>query len=211
MEQCTYNPVPPRAWSRVQNPCSLGFASPQIPQIFAKGNILQHRANQLPLSASQKYARVVHQQTSSRTKSYATQTMTYTNPNTRRLQRVGTTTYPFPNSIVGAPNNPAGPFVAPVRNPDGCNSTAIESFGNLVCGTRIDACGDLVAAATSNPIRCAESSASDVPGNARLCWDLRLNTWTPRNRQVMSTGANKFPTNYKGLRSAVHFTDGEMG
>jgi hypothetical protein len=204
---CYYDPRPTRVWSRVQNQCTFilpGGAPPAtLAPDIAKGNILQYRANQMPLSAKQRYARVVHQLTPSRTKAFATQTATYSNPNTRRLQRVGTTAFPFPNNIVGAPNNPAGPFVAPVENPDGCPSTQVESFGSLVCGSRVNSCGGVIFSAPGDPILCFESSVSDVPGNKRLCWDTRLSTWNPRVRRTMSTSTSKFPENYKGLRSAL--------
>ena len=232
-----YNPIPPRVWSRVQDRCTyvdssnnayyqsvfiplpaIPFTQQPIPlaeanyqnKLLYKGNILQYKGNSSQLTKKQKYTQLAKGFGPSRTKVFATQTQTYTNPNTTGLQRVNYTTYPFPNTLVGKPNNISGPFQYAVPNPNGClnpdgtPSTALQDGGSLVCGTLANPCtNDLIKANNGSAAICNPASASDVPGTSFLCWNRRVQTWFPRQRYVMPNSGTKWPEGYKGLVSAV--------
>ena len=219
-----YNPVPPRVWSRVQNQCtyiipdssynlayipltnqtvSLAQANYEAKQ-FYKGNVLQYKGNSSRLTKNQKYTQLAKGFGPNRTKVFATQTQTYTNPNTSGLLRVNYTTYPYPNQIVGAPNNPSGPFQYNVPNPFDCSNNSIQDGGNLVCGTYANPCtGEIIQTGEVSATICNPASASNVPGSAILCWNNNIQTWFPRQRYIMNNSGTKWPVNYKGLVSAV--------
>lgn len=202
----SYNPVPPRVWSRVQHPCTFNTAQnmtqtdiQELKQLY-KGNILQHKANSARLSKSQKYAQLAKCMGPSRTKVYATQSQTYTNPNTTGLLRQNYTTYTFPNQLVGAPNNPSGPFAYGMQNPDGCAGYSVQDGGTLVCGTYANPCsGAIVKQGTASTTICNPASASNVPGTAILCWKVGTQTWFPRQTYFMNNSTDKWPVNYKGF------------
>jgi hypothetical protein len=232
-----YNPIPPRVWSRVQDRCTYVDSSnnayyqsvfiplPAIPftqqpmplaeanyqnKLLYKGNILQYKGNSSQLTKKQKYTQLAKGFGPSRTKVFATQTQTYTNPNTTGLQRVNYTTFPFPNTLVGKPNNISGPFQYAVPNPNGClnpdgtPSTAVQDGGTLVCGTLANPCtGELIKANNGSAAICNPASASDVPGTSFLCWNRRVQTWFPRQRYVMNNSGTKWPEGYKGFVSAI--------
>ncbi len=225
MSGYSYNPVPPRVWSRVQNPCT--FIVPGLPaqytvyvpltgetvtqaradygdkQIY-KGNILQYKANSARLTKSQKYAQLAKCTGPNRTKVFATQSETYTNPNTTGLLRSGFQTYTYPNEIVGAPNNVSGPFQYNVSNPNNCSSNTVIDGGILVCGTYANPCsGEIYTKSDTNSTICNPSSASNVPGSSVLCWNKKVQTWFPRQRYFMNNSTDKWPVNYKGFVSAV--------
>ncbi len=105
----TYLPKPTRAWSRFQNTCpdmnnaealelqkySIYDDSTKVPNSakykmpeYKKGNILQYRANSAGLTKNQKYALMARGKWTNRTTTWATQSETVTNPNTKNLQRV---------------------------------------------------------------------------------------------------------------------------
>lgn len=219
-----YNPNPPRAWSRVQNPCTYiipnsdysqsfipltgqhvlqGEADNEMKMIY-KGNILQYKSNSAHLTKSQKYSQLARCSGPNRTKVFATQTETYTNPNTTGLLRVGYNTYPYPNQIVGAPNNISGPFSYNVSNPNDCSGNSVQDGGTLVCGTYADPCsGEIYKQGTNTSTICNESSASNVPGNEILCWNKKVQTWFPKPRYFMNNSTNKWPQGYKGFVSAL--------
>ena len=106
-----YNPNPPRVWSRVQNQCSLitdtnqnnngevvlpyaGIVVPvseyynKLAQIN-KGNILQYKANSAQLTKQQIYSQMAKGMWTNRNTTWATQSQSYTNPNTQSLKRSG--------------------------------------------------------------------------------------------------------------------------
>ena len=220
----SYNPIPARVWSRVQNPCTFivpgsTYTQAYIPltdqtvsqaqanyeeKLIYKGNILQYKGNSSRLTKSQKYTQLAKGFGPARKKAYATQSQTYTNPNTTGLQRVNYETYPYPNSIVGAPNNSSGPFQYNVRNPNGCLDNSIQDGGSLVCGTYINPCtGEIVKQGVYSAIICNPASASDVPGSSILCWNNKLEPWFPKPRYVMNNSTDKWPDNYKGFVSAL--------
>lgn len=224
----SYNPTPPRVWSRVQNPCTYTDASNNsdinynqiyIPltgqtitqsqanyeeKLIYKGNILQYKGNSSRLTKSQQYTQLAKGFGPNRKKIYATQSQTYTNPNTTILQRVNYKTYPYPNQIVGAPNNPSGPFQYNVANPDNCSGVSIQDGGRLVCGTYANPCtGDIIKQGIYSASICNPSSASDVPGSTILCWNNKVQTWFTKPRYVMNNSTDKWPVNYKKFVSAV--------
>jgi hypothetical protein len=93
---CSYLPQPPRAWSRVQNACSLInaeiYENKDIEKIamLNKGNVLQYKANSSNLTKSQRYSKIAQGQWTNRNTTWASQsTRGYTNPNTTSLKRSG--------------------------------------------------------------------------------------------------------------------------
>lgn len=222
----SYNPKPPRAWSRVQGLCTYinpelqdkydvfipltGQTTSQVQanyqeKLFYKGNILQYKGNSARLTKSQKYSQLARCAGPNRTKVYATQTQTYTNPNTTGLLRVGYTEYQFPNEIVGAPNNISGPFAYNIPNPDNCLSNSVQDGGSLVCGTFANPCtGVIYKQAPTISTICYPSSASNVPGTSILCWNNKIQTFFPRQNLINNNSTNKWPINYKGFVSAVN-------
>ena len=223
-----YNPIPTRVWSRVQNPCTYTDASGNsdinynqvyIPltnqtvsqtranyedKMIYKGNILQYKANSSRLTKTQKYTQLAKGFGPNRTKVFATQSQTYTNPNTSGLQRVNYSTIPYPNGVVGAPNNISGPYQYNVTNPNGCSGVSIQDGGTLRCGYYANPCtGVIIKQGATSATICNPASASDVPGSSVLCWNNNLQTWFPRQRYFMNNSTDKWPVNYKGLVSAT--------
>ena len=220
----SYNPVPPRVWSRVQNQCTYTDASGNfdinynqvyIPltkqtvtqaqanyedKMIYKGNVLQYKGNSSRLTKSQKYTQLAKGFGPNRTKVFATQSQTYTNPNITGLRRINYQTYPYSNQIVGAPNNPSGPFQYNVQNPNDCSNNSIQDGGTLVCGTFANPCtGEIIKQGATSSIIYNPASASDVPGSSVLFWDTQVQTWFPKPRYVMNNSTDKWPVNYKGL------------
>jgi len=220
-----YNPNPPRAWSRVQNRCTYfeeGNPYDQIyipltgqsvsqaeanyeEKLYYKGNILQYKANSSSLTKKQRYSQLAKGFGPNRTKVFATQTQTYTNPNTTGLLRVNYSTFPFPNQLVGKPNNISGPFQYDVQSPFDCSNNSVQDGGNLVCGTYANPCtGEIIQNNLSSATICNPSYCSDVPGRPiELCWNNKLQTFFPRQRYFMNNSGNKWPQGYKGFVSAV--------
>ena len=221
----SYNPVPPRVWSRVQNPCtyvdsdnsynnvyvpiinktiSLG-ESDYLKKLLYKGNILQHKANSSRLTKKQQYTQIAKGLGPARRKVFATQSQTYTNPNTAGFLRVNYETYNYPNNLVGEPNNISGPFQYNVPNPWDCSSNSIQDGGNLVCGTYADPCsGEIIKTSVNPALICNPTYCSDVPGAPiSLCWNSRIQTWFPRERRTMSNSGTGWPEGYKGFVSAL--------
>jgi hypothetical protein len=117
-----YLPQPPRAWSRVQNSCSLTndvndglvrnpITGELIPAsllgekmaMLNKGNILQYKANSSNLTKAQRYSKIAQGKWTNRNTSWATQsTRGYTNPNTSSLKRSGNTVNIAIDPITGA-------------------------------------------------------------------------------------------------------------
>lgn len=223
-----YNPRPPRVWSRVQNQCTfvdssnnayyesvyipltnqtvtLAQANQESKQI-QKGNILQYKGNSSQLTKKQKYSQLAKGFGPNRTKVFATQSETYTNPNTTGLLRVNSVEIPFPNLLVGQPNNISGPFQYAVPNPNGCAGFSVQDGGNLVCGTFANPCtGEIIKRGATSSVICNPASASNVPGSSTLCWNTKVQTWFPRQRYFMNNSGNKWPQGYKGFVSAIPF------
>jgi len=130
-----YLPQPPRAWSRVQNSCSLittidNDGLTKVPltgeivpasildvkmAMLNKGNVLQYKANSSNLTKVQKYSKIAKGQWVNRNTTWATQsTRGYTNPNTTSLKRSGNVVNIAVDPITGAV---IGPTTAPVTCP----------------------------------------------------------------------------------------------
>ena len=120
-----YLPQPPRAWSRVQNSCSLitdidGNPFVNIPlsitgervrasnlyyvmDMLNKGNVLQYKANSSNLTKAQRYSKIAKGQWVNRNTTWATQsTRGYTNPNNTSLKRSGNVVNIAIDPITGA-------------------------------------------------------------------------------------------------------------
>jgi hypothetical protein len=216
-----YLPIPPRAWSRVDNKCTYDNStsinidnsdSIYDPAIFYraalinKGNVLQYKKNSTQLTKKQRYAQIAKGLWTNRTKTWATQSATYTNPNTTSLKRVGFVEYPKDDITPGSPANIAGPYipVSVLKDPFNCPDLTFKDGGSLVCGVYQDPCTGEVVDKTYEP-KYYPTSDSDVPGPIEpLYWDPKLQTWYPKVRRVMNNSTNKWPTNYKLFRSAIY-------
>jgi len=92
-----YLPKPPRAWSRVDNKCTYNDSNDSKDSTYIdiyyktalinKGNVLQYKKNSTQLTKKQRYAQIAKGLWTNRTKSWATQTDIYTNPNVSSLKR----------------------------------------------------------------------------------------------------------------------------
>jgi len=191
-----YNPVPARAWSRVQNSCStvnenidssvLNYELIVLPQI-KKGNILQYKNNSSSLTKNQRYSQIAKGMWTNRTKTWATQTQTYSNPNTTSLKRINFITLPLQSGV---------------QDEFGCPSLTYKDGGTLLCNQTVNPCTNEVVRTSIKKI-CYPSTDSDVPGPmVPLCWPNKIQTWYPRQRLIMTNSGNKWPVNYKLFRSA---------
>jgi hypothetical protein len=220
-----YLPLPPRVWSRVQNPCTYlnpndEYTQSYIPltnqtvslaqanyedKLIYKGNILQYKKNSSQLTKKQKYTQLAKGLGPNRTKVFATQSETYSNPNTTGLLRVNYNELPFPNELVGQPNNISGPFQYNVASPYDCSTNVLQDGGNLVCGTYANQCtGQIIKSGKTTATICNPTYCSDVPGAPiALCWNPALESWYPKPRYVDNNSGDKWPEGYKGFVSAV--------
>ena len=226
MSNTSYLPQPPRVWSRVQSACTFlnpndnyatgtsVFTGQPISyaqgvyqlQLLQKGNILQYKANSAQLTKKQRYTQLAKCTGPNRTKVFATQSVTYSNPNTRGFLRVGGIEIPYPNFVVGQPNNPSGPYQYDVANPNNCNTNgSLLDGGTLVCGTYTSPCSNQIISQTKQQaVICNPSTASDVPGRPiTLCWKPSLESWFPKPRYVNNNSTDKWPINYKAFVSAI--------
>lgn len=214
----SYNPRPPRVWSRVQNRCTFtdnnSYNSVYSPltgkttslleadyydKLLYKGNILQYKKNTSNLTKSQRYSQICKGMWTNRTKSYATQTQSYTNPNTSNLKQVNFINVPSNGNTTYIP----GPFNFNIPSPNGCISDTIKDGGSLLCNTVVNPCTDDVVE-TTTVLECYPTYCSDVPGAIiDLCWNPKLDTWYPRQNLTMNNSTDKWPEGYKGLVSAV--------
>jgi hypothetical protein len=140
-----YLPVPPRAWSRVQNSCSViaptndtdnafvkvPYTNEVVPYVelgprlamINKGNVLQYKKNSSNLTQWQKYSKIAKGQWVNRTTTWASQSSRgFTDPNTQQLHRVGGTPGTT-NSYCPKPPLPDNPVLPPTQGggggPDG--------------------------------------------------------------------------------------------
>jgi len=204
-----YNPKPPRAWSRVQNNCTYPFTNESVTTAYIpalkknvplgdvayeisminKGNVLQYKCNSANITKSQKYS-LIAKGAWNRKKAWATQTQSYTNPNTNSFQRVN-----YPNTIKVYPNTNE-------QLPQLCNVNSVPDGGNLNARLIVNQCTGKVIQRFKN-INCFPTSASDVPGPLmNLCYNDNTQTWYPKTRYYMGNSSNKFPEGYKEFVSA---------
>jgi len=215
-----YLPIPPRAWSRVDNKCT--YDNPTSVNIdnsdsiydaaifyraalINKGNVLQYKKNSTHLTKKQRYAQIAKGLWTNRTKTWATQSATYTNPNTTSLKRVGYVEYPKNDITPGSPANISGPYVpvSVLKDPFNCPELTFKDGGSLVCGVYQNPCTGEVVDKTYQP-KYYPTSDSNVPGPIQqLYWDPKLQTWYPKQRLTMNNSTNKWPTNYKLFKSAI--------
>lgn len=194
----SYNPNPTRVWSRTQHSCSYApiFSQSDVnlaqiqneQQMRLKGNILQYKKNSSCFTKNQRFSKIAKGTWASRGKTYATQTDTYSNPNTLSLLRVNYTTLD----------------ASSIFNPFNCdNINGIKDGGSLVCNTKVNPCSGEIIQITRPQTICHLNSDSDVPGpKTLLCWKNGTQTWYPRQITVMSNSGNKWPIGYKGLLKA---------
>jgi hypothetical protein len=210
-----YLPIPTKAWYRVQNQCTfendISYNEVYVALTQAnineknqyKGNVLQYKKNSSSLTKNQRYSQISKGLWSNRTKTFATQSQTYSNPNTTGLVRVNYVTIPATTNLVGYPNNVAGPFQYDVPNPFDCCGNSIQEGGNLVCGTYANPCTGVVTQ-TLTQSQCNPTYCSDVPGPViNLCWNPKNQTFFPKKRYVMNNSGNKWPQGYKVFQSAI--------
>ena len=118
-------PDPPRQWSRFENQCayvlptdantnSLVYVpllkksvtiaeAAYLIQVYKKGNVLQYKGNSSNLTIQQRYAQIARGMWTNRTTTWATQSDTYSNPNTQSLKRVNYEVIPLnPGSTGGS-------------------------------------------------------------------------------------------------------------
>jgi hypothetical protein len=123
-----YLPQPPRAWSRVQNSCSLitdtnnnGFNTllGEKTAMLNKGNVLQYKALSSNLTKAQRYSKIAKGQWTNRNTTWATQsTRGYTNPNSTSLKRGGNVENIAIDPITGA-------IIGPTTAPPTCPKTVV--------------------------------------------------------------------------------------
>jgi hypothetical protein len=226
----SYLPNPPRAWSRVEG--NINCISPIVPplgnynvyvpltkqtihpaiaayeqKILYKGNILQYKNNSSNLSKKQIYSKIANR-TWVNKKSYATQSLTYTNPNTNSLYRANASTISSRNETIGDVGNPAGPYGDIYYNPFNCSNDTISEGGTLICGTLANPCNNKLIKSTKSQ-NCALITSSNVPGfgvpwiSKILCWNKKLSVYIPRQRRVMNNSGTKWPVNYKAFISSL--------
>lgn len=210
----TYIPIPPRVWYRVQNRCSLDdnddyttnqisyFADAEAAQMRNKGNVLQYKGNSSNLTKSQRFAKIARGQWTNRTITWATQSQTATNPNTRMLKRVGSVNVainPVSRTIVET----TAPLTCPQpQSVDTADEIVIQDGGSMLCNVQENVCTGATVVQPSGSI-CNPTSDSDVPGPIRdLCWRDGTPTWYPRQRLTMPTATTSWPLNAKFIRAA---------
>lgn len=167
-------------------------------QMKHKGNVLQYKKNQTPLSKTQIYSKKVQNLWTNHKKSWASQSDKYTFPNTSSLLRVGTTLTANPAACPLVPPTPSPilnippyiyttppvdtyeipPTIGPITNinPEPVTQPTIPpptcayvDNGTLVCTKVVDPITGEVVLTTYNQ-QCYPNSDSDVPGIGILCW-----------------------------------------
>uniref|UniRef100_A0A6C0H9V5 Uncharacterized protein n=1 Tax=viral metagenome TaxID=1070528 RepID=A0A6C0H9V5_9ZZZZ len=205
-----YNPVPTKEWYRFENQCvyntqSLGsvLKNKKLAEeisVLNKGNILQYKKNSSNLTKKQVYAQMARGMWTNRTTNWATQSDTYTNPNTKSLKRVNYT------EIIVNPVTASGNFITedgiicPATNltPDLDATIVIPDGGSLICNITENQCTGQVYKVTQKN-NCNPLSASDVPGptSAALCYNSALPTYYPRVKRTYGTAGDKWPQGAK--------------
>jgi len=156
-----YLPQPPRAWSRVQNSCSLTYDSDLVIdpytgqqvssivlakkiEMLNKGNILQYKCNSSNLTKAQRYSKIANGQWVNRNTTWATQsTRGATNPNSTSLKRAG--------NIINLAIDPiTGIIIGPTIAPPTCPQPIIPN--NPMLPSNIGGGGDVINPVLPPPI-----------------------------------------------------------
>lgn len=145
-----YLPVPPRVWSRVENPCAYTNSDviKNIPgdyiylpyavepllksqyfyqlECLRKGNVLQYKKNSSNLTKQQIYAQIAKNKWVNRTTTWASQSETVSIPNTKSLKRVNY----FHITTGGVPT--AAPLTCSLPIPDPPINSALPARQTIV-------------------------------------------------------------------------------
>jgi len=194
-----------------------------------KGNILQYKKNSGNLTKNQRYAQIAKGMWTNRTTTWATQTESYTNPNTNNLKRVNATNIyvPIDNAPYSygfLPSDCQNLFVKEEidilvpnveLNSSPLNGSNIYTIKRLInTQAIIPTGGSLVCNVTQNPCtgeekivgetqKCFPTTDSDVPGPIMdLCYDDTQQTYYPKTRTTYLAGSDKWPINSKFIFAA---------
>lgn len=205
-----YNPNPPRIGFRSSTcntlyPDVTNIITPEQQDLIKqqyKGNILQYKGNSSNYSKKMIYSKIIQGTWTNRKKSYASQGVKYTNPNTHFFTQSGNsnillngvstneqiTCPPYSNLIYYNSNQRANP-----------SNGVISNGGVFNCNKQENPCSGYVK--VSAPINyCFSTSCSDVPGRETfLCYKSTNNSYYPKPKRVMTNVGGKFPINYKPL------------
>lgn len=182
-------------WSRVRLVCDTATDK----QMLEKANVLQYKKNSAQLTKSQKYSLIARGKWINRTRTYATQSDTCSNPNSNSLKREGGEAICIDRS---------SPYQYDLLNPFTCDEmlcfksdtsyNVIVDGGVLLGNQTVNQCNPGTVEKTTSIVSCNWTTASDVPGKIQLlCWDNRLTPWTPMTRYTMNNSAATL--DYKGL------------
>jgi len=153
-----YLPNPPHTWYRVQNSmCTTPTGDIDLNQLvrspltgkyiplklldydlsmLKKGNILQYKINSSNLSQTQRYSKIAQGKWTNRNTTWATQSQTYSNPNTNSLKRVNGQTVTLDGVLsdlgVSCPNNSSSILVNSALPSIGTSSTTSTTVINPV-------------------------------------------------------------------------------
>jgi hypothetical protein len=94
-----YNPQPPRVWSRFETVCN----NDDPDNMKQKADVLQYKVNSSNLTKKQRYSQIAQSKWCERKTTWATQTQTYTNPNTGIPPTCSKKIWCFPTSNSGVP------------------------------------------------------------------------------------------------------------
>ena len=192
----TYNPTITRTWSRIKPVCM------QEPDYVLneqrKGDVLQYKKNSLNITKQQRYAKIARGKWINRNTTWASQSETSTNPNTKSLMRVNYTGTPYCPPIIDPiippilpdnnnnNNNNNNPSVLPTPSDGGGGGGGVlppiptptpepiipvlPDGGQLVCNMVQEICtGEIVDIYPSQT--CYPTTFSDVPGPIiELCY-----------------------------------------
>ena len=208
-----YLPVPPRVWNRVQNSCTLEplntvpstdvyinyLKDNENANMLAKGNVLQHKNNSSNLTKKQQYAKMARGQWTTRHITWATQSQTVSNPNSKMLKRNGAVNV-LVDPFTGAVTETTLPLTCPNNLNDG--QLVIQDGGTLQCDAQQNSCTGKIVIQPSRQ-RVFPTSDSDVPGTIRpLYWKDGTQTWYPKPRRVMNNSTDGWPIGAKHIQTA---------
>jgi len=138
-----YNPQPTRTWYRIQNRCSydneveLSSTENESIAMKYKASVLQYKKNSSNITKNQRYSQIAKGKWVNRTTTWATQTASYTNPNTSSYQRVNYVVVPLAYIPYLYPSSNCPVLINPVTN-----QFEIKEGGNLLCNNRVNVCNN---------------------------------------------------------------------